>query len=185
MQTAYEPITYIECRTPGYKARTVLNAQADVTIAFGVDFTTAGEICTMDAVINAGKLFVTCDLEKSYSVIKFFEGGKIVPPTFRFWDIRTLNVAGNSIDTFYKTNPKYTQDAVDQIICQCLSEMLSECDNIEAIYSGGQTGADEAGIKAGLALEIPVIVNAPRGYKLRLIDGQDVYDKQLFKGRFL
>lgn len=179
------PITYIECKTPGYAARTILNAKAaDMTIAFGVDFTTAGEIATMDAVLNAGKIYVTCELGKSYAVQHFFEGGRIVRHGVKLGAIKTLNIAGNSIHTFYQANKQYTQEAIDIVICQVLSEMLEQCE-LDCIYSGGQTGADEAGIKAGLALEIPVIVNAPRGYKMRLIDGTDVYDQQLFKGRFL
>lgn len=38
---------------------------------------------------------------------------------------------------------------------------------ITKIYTGGQTGVDQAGVIAALALSIPVEVNMPIGFKRR------------------
>jgi hypothetical protein len=50
--------------------------------------------------------------------------------------------------------------------------------------SGGQTGFDEAGIIAGRALGLPTMVTAPRGWRFRRADGQDVTDQEAFMARF-
>lgn len=50
-----EKIKFIEHHIPGYKARTYENAKADLTIAIAKSFTTAGEVCTKNAVNNNRK----------------------------------------------------------------------------------------------------------------------------------
>jgi hypothetical protein len=44
-------ITFEECQKTGYAARTWINASADLTLAIGKDFHTAGEKLTAKAVL--------------------------------------------------------------------------------------------------------------------------------------
>ena len=61
-------------------------------------------------------------------------------------------------------------------------------DNLEnqivSIRTGGQTGIDEAGAKAGIKLQLPTTVLAPKGWTFRNIAGQDISNEQQFKSRF-
>lgn len=51
-------IEFKECQVSGYKARTMLNASADVTIAIAADFNTAGERLTKNCVKHLGLLYL-------------------------------------------------------------------------------------------------------------------------------
>lgn len=56
---------------------------------------------------------------------------------------------------------------------------------ITGIRSGGQTGIDEAGLKAAIKLGIPALCLAPKGWTFRDINGIDIKDEYLFKSRFI
>jgi hypothetical protein len=56
---------------------------------------------------------------------------------------------------------------------------------ITSIRTGGQTGIDEAGAKAGLRLGIPTTVLAPKGWTFRDINSKDISNEKQFKDRFL
>jgi hypothetical protein len=56
---------------------------------------------------------------------------------------------------------------------------------IESIRTGGQTGIDEAGAKAGINLSLPTTILAPKGWTFRDISGQDISNEQQFKARFV
>ena len=62
----------------------------------------------------------------------------------------------------------------------CLTRKVS----IRKIISGGQTGADEAGIAAAKALGIPAEVHAPKGWMMRRGDNRDIFSEYEFKSRF-
>jgi hypothetical protein len=82
---------------------------------------------------------------------------------------------------------KYTQDQIDEFTYQLLKAIVESPNlklKINSIRSGGQTGFDEAGAKAGIKLGIPVTVLAPKGWKFRDINGKDISDEKLFKERF-
>ena len=55
---------------------------------------------------------------------------------------------------------------------------------ITLITTGGQTGVDEAGAKAGMRLGIPTKVVAPKGWTFRSIENKDISNEQAFKDRF-
>ena len=59
----------------------------------------------------------------------------------------------------------------------------SICINITDIRSGGQTGADESGLKAAVKLGIKAICLCPKGWRFRIAT-EDISDKVLFKKRF-
>ena len=82
---------------------------------------------------------------------------------------------------------KYTQKQLDDFMYELLNKVLSSTKlntKIESIRSGGQTGFDEAGAKAGIKLGLPTLVLAPKGWIFRNIESKDISDEQLFKDRF-
>ena len=85
----------------------------------------------------------------------------------------TLNIAGNGI---YTMKGKYTQAQLDEYVYQLLSAVMNSenlKNKIISIRSGGQTGIDEAGAKAGMRLGIPTTILAPKGWTFRPINGKD------------
>lgn len=96
----------------------------------------------------------------------------------------SLNIAGNGI---YTMKGKYTQQEVDNFTYSLLKEVLNSPNlksKITLIRTGGQTGFDEAGAKAGVKLKIPTLVLAPKGWKFRNALGVDIGDELEFKKRF-
>jgi len=107
----------------------------------------------------------------------------ILPKEFEVRGI-TLNIAGNGI---YTMKGKYTQQQVDDFTYKLLNKILNSPNlknKIESIRTGGQTGFDEAGAKAGIKLGIPTIINAPKGWMFRNEKGQDISSEKSFKERF-
>ena len=82
-------------------------------------------------------------------------------------------MAGNGI---YTMKGKYTQAQLDEYVYQLLSAVINSenlKNKIISIRSGGQTGIDEAGAKAGMRLGIPTTILAPKGWTFRPINGKD------------
>ena len=175
--------TFQESPSSGYQQRTMVNASADATIAIAVNFSSAGEILTKNSVkrqrkvympIDANNLVVTEDrintiVDKLNSIDK---------------ESITLNIAGNGI---YTMRGKYTQEQVDTFTYELLKGVIESPNltkTISLIRSGGQTGFDEAGVKAGNKLGIPTLVLAPKGWKFRDITGADIQNEIMFKARF-
>lgn len=98
----------------------------------------------------------------------------------------SINIAGNGL---YTLNERWdvAQEDLDRYTFELLRAALSDpCGKkITVIRSGGQTGFDEAGIKAGMSLGIPTEILAPQGWKLRNVHGVDVMDELAFKRRFV
>ena len=165
-------IEFKEFQQSGYRARTMENASADVTIAIAKDFYTAGEILTKNSVIKQNKRYIPINYFQAISSLQFigisFEG-------------KSLNVAGNGIYTL-----KQPQEMVDSIIYDVL-KFIFECTKSRPtlIRSGGQTGIDEAGLKAAVKLGIPALCLAPKGWVFRDINHKDIADEKLFKQRFV
>ncbi len=83
---------------------------------------------------------------------------------------------------------KYTQEQCDYFTYKLLYEILNSPKletKIIGIRTGGQTGFDESGAKAGAKLNIPTLVLAPKYWKFRDINGIDISNEKLFKERFL
>lgn len=174
----------------GYKGRTVENAQAaDLTLAFAVDFTTAGERVTANA---AGKRILQISLDAQS--VTYPEG--LVPYLREYIDGMKadgtitpspeglkLNIAGNGISHFQKMG--ISQEVLDGYITSVLKGLKEEGVAITSVRSGGQSGADEAGLKAAVAADIPeVICHAPKGWLFRDETGRDFTDEAMFKRRF-
>jgi hypothetical protein len=175
-------ITFKEHPTFGYAARTRENATASCTIAIAKDFNTMGEVATRKAVAIArkiyhpvqylnmidGKSFVVSDL------IHRLYGGKI----------DSINIAGNGIYTLQEP-----QHVIDEVVLEFLASFFTMWNALKIpkpglIRSGGQTGIDEAGLKAADRLGLETLCLAPKGWLFRDINGKDIADEYLFKKRF-
>lgn len=177
-------LQFEECKVKGYPPRTRKNASADVTLAFAVNFTTPGEKLTHKEVINQGKLYIPIDLlSREFLKQDFLDSVAEKINSLNKTEI-TINIAGNTVTRFKFIDP---QGSIDRIVYNFLNE-LNNNDvakfKIVQIRSGGQTGADEAGIKAALKLNIPALVYSAKGWLFRTSDGNDIADEKLFKERF-
>lgn len=182
-------IMFEEEQSSGYRERTIKNASADATIAIAVDFNTAGEKLTKSSVLQQGKLYlpVSTDIFASSNDVSMM-AGKIVSELRKLnKDSISLNIAGNGIYSLKNTFPG-GQSSVDKFTFELLSEIVNKLtkENIKVnlIRTGGQTGFDEAGAKAGIKLGIPTKILAPKGWTFRDINSKDISNEQQFKQRF-
>jgi hypothetical protein len=157
-------IEIIEHSSKSYSPRTWANASnSDVTIALAVDYSTAGEKLTHKA---AGDKY----LKLNFNAHSNIELARMLWKRLYGIDSPIINVAGNGIYTLIKhgLTQKYMND--------CLFEILEKVHlyyPISKIISGGQTGVDIAGARAGHKLGIPVCVTLPKGLIQRHEDGVD------------
>jgi hypothetical protein len=147
-----------------YVPRTTDNAMgADVTVAFAADFTTAGERLTKRlagfryiGIPFGGDVATSAD-----ALVKFLleRNGS------------TLNVAGNGIYTM-------AEHGVNQARCNewvhSVLSLVAKRVNLTLIRSGGQTGIDQAGLVAALALGIPALGHYPKSFRRRNAQGNEV-----------
>lgn len=178
--TIAEPLFKEESST-GYRERTLKNAKADATIALATDFTSAGERLTRKAVTDNGKKYIPIDTNNPEITDELVNS---IVDQLNEVNAKSLNIAGNGI---YTLKGKYTQEQVDEYVYNLLNRVLNHPNlqtKIETIRSGGQTGYDEAGIKAAMRLGVRNGILAPKGWKFRDINGRDISDEQAFKARF-
>lgn len=172
-------IKFIQHASPKYPPRTYENASADATIAFAFDFKTAGERLTKDAVAAQDKMYISIpayftshDVTKAIALLN--KAGA-----------KTLNIAGNGAYTAIKHGAD--QAKCDELVASFLTIVFArkELNNdIILVRSGGQSGFDEAGLKAAVRLGIPALCVCPRGWKYRDVNGVTVCDEIKFKERF-
>lgn len=171
-------IDFQEEQSSGYIERTRKNASADATIDFGLN--QKGEPWTKKAVDNNNKKYIGVNTNNltitSEMVNEIVENLNNV-------NAKTLNIAGMGIYNM-KNN---TQEEIDKFVYDLLKKVVESPNlktKIESIRTGGQTGFDEAGAKAGLKLGIKTIVLAPKGWVFRNQEGKDISNKQAFENRF-
>lgn len=189
-QNTNSGIIFNQSSSENYNERTNINANADVTIAFAMDFTTAGEKVTKKYVENNNKLYIPIDMTNLKGITVEEIANKIVNDINKKYnnlfqrDI-SINIAGNEIYTFEKYN--INQNRIDSFIYNVLRNVVNNPKlnvKVNLIRSGGQTGADESGAKAGKQLGIKTIVLAPKGYRFRRSDNKDIFSESEFKSRF-
>lgn len=179
--------------TGDYPQRTRDNATAadvDYTISFAVDFSSPGERLTA-RVAGSTLIPVTIPMDPGNGAV--IDGRTVaraardiahrLPGRFLEGEPIGLNIAGNSIQTLGEKG--VTQAQADEYVTRVLASLSGEGVRIRSIRSGGQTGVDEAGIAAGLALGVPVTVHGTRDWKWRDADGVDRRGEHAFKERFL
>lgn len=176
-------IFFLESKVSGYRGRTIENASADATIAFAINFNTVGEKLTRKSVLAQGKKYIPIDVSTGLEFT--LETVEVVVEELNSIKAKTLNIAGNGI---YNLQGRFTQPQIDTFVYTFLKSVLTNSQLINPvvkIQTGGQTGFDEAGAKAGIKLGIPTTIIAPKGYGFRNIKGVDIFDEKLFKERFL
>lgn len=180
-----------------YHARTLYNINnSDYTLAFATDFTPPGERLTKS---NAGRNYEGIQLIKENGKWTYdknalknaaehiAKGGKTKTNLQRNGDNLIINIAGNSIDIL--DNSSITQDQADDIIREALTDLMHQLEGTTVkgvdIISGGQTGIDEAGVKAASVLGLHADINASKNLAFRLKNGNDVFNnQQAFRARF-
>lgn len=195
-------VKLMEDNSMSYQSRTEKNANwSDITLAIAEDFNTAGELLTADAAgaeieyeNKVSKNGVTYSVRKSIKKVQ----GKYLPVEISD-NIKSmvnsiinqindrnlpkenikLNIAGNSL-----SNLKYKQEQYDKLVTELIKVLLDNGITISEIRSGGQTGIDEASIKAAKSLNIPASILATKKFKYRDSDGKDHYNKEGFIKRF-
>lgn len=158
-----EMITLVEHKSAYYGPRTWHNAAQGVTMAYAVDHYTAGEKLTQKA---AGEKIVL--MTPDFGDV---QNARYLYATLRHFDCRIVNVAGNGIYTFNKHG--YTQVMVNDAIHRILHTVHQHWP-IEKIVSGGQSGADLAGLIAAERLGINSVGTWPKGFKMRFSNNIDV-----------
>lgn len=148
-----------------YVPRTGDNARgADVTVAFAVDFSTAGERLTKR---EAGPRFVAIPFGE--------EPGLAAEALVKFLAARkgsTLNVAGNGVYTLAAHG--VSQDQANLWVFEVLSRVHAQ-HPLSSVRSGGQTGIDQAGLVAAIALGIPAYGLYPKSFRRRNEEGQEIH----------
>lgn len=156
-----------EHTSSSYGPRTWHNAAQGVTLAVAVDFSTAGEKLTTKAAQKKGIVhldvmnFATSWLPAARELYKLLKDS----------DCRTVNVAGNGIYTYSKQG--FDQHDVNRIV-EIVIKQINTHWKLDHVVSGGQSGADIAGLIAAAKLGIPCTGMWPKGYKMRFEDGIDV-----------
>ena len=187
------PIRFIE-DTGSYAHRTRANAQwADLTVAIAVDLNTSGEQLTRD---RAGDRYLGLTIPNGLRI-----GEDRLVKTAIAHGIKTadwinenvinpdgvkINIAGNGMRTLAKNG--ISQETVDYfmgIFVKALYDKLDDYDfPIMEVRSGGQTGIDEAGIKAAHKMNLKCSILAPKDFRMTPAQGEDIFDKELFIARF-
>lgn len=163
------------CSKTGYSARTKQNViETDATVAIAVDFNSMGEICTQKACQKYNKPLIQLSPREALNSDKLLQFLLLNNP-------EKLHIAGNGIYTLQKS-----QELIDRFFMLLLSSLQSKkgLTSVKLIQSGGQTGVDEAAIKAAVFVGIPAKIIAPKFWTFRNISGKDIHDEHLFKQRF-
>lgn len=165
--TQLQMLTLIEDKSSDYRNRTEVNArEADVTLAIALYPNSLGENLTKNMVKKHNKVFISVSPHDNIE-IKSQEIVDHLNNLFPNTPIK-LNIAGNGLKTM---KGELTQEECDDFTFNLLSSMVEKGILIEIIRSGGQTGFDEAGIKASLRLGYNTIGYYPKGFKIMDMTG--------------
>lgn len=180
-------IKFKEHQISSYPARTEENVKlSDITLAFANNFFTAGEILTRNLCSKYNKIYVPINLNKKFYKEDFDKLVTIFDFQVHNYKINEnsviINIAGNGIYSL-----KWEQYIVDEMILRFFEEIFIKYNLITLnpkIISGGQTGIDEAGIKAAEKIGIECEILAPKNWMFRGKNGIDICNEELFKNRF-
>lgn len=177
-------LTVMEASSPKYHDRTVANARwADLTIAFAVDFNTAGERLTRTA---AGDRYLAVDVPTDRSKLTNSDANELTASLIAHNAASlhsfNLNIAGNGLETLRKNG--LSQEDIDSFVAQVIGLAITKGMDVREIRSGGQSGADESGTKAAIMYGIEASQVVPRGFLYNDADGQPHWNKASFLARF-
>lgn len=150
----------LEHSSSSYGPRTWANAvQGDATVAFAVDFTTAGEKLTRKA--SADKYVGIKLVPGEMDTERALAAARLLYRFLKARDARVLNVAGNGIYTLARCG--ISQHAANVFVTSVIAK-VHEHHPLQRVISGGQTGIDLAGAVAGVCIGVDTQVLLPRGY---------------------
>jgi hypothetical protein len=171
-------IIFEPCSTGSYRERTFVNAGADFTLAIATDFTTAGEKLTQQAAKMKMKQYFA--LLYQYNHWRKVVDNDIVPMIDRN-ECATWNIAGNGLYTLVRKDRIHTQADVDTFTLKVLERIIKKVSKPPVlINSGGQTGIDEAGLKAADRILGKATCIAPNDWVFRTDMGTDIFDQHQF-----
>lgn len=162
----------VEYHERGYQGRTRFNASnADLTIAFTVDATTAGERLTRKAATEAkyGHIDLnTASPTCAARAIHYLVQSKVVGRPCEI-----LNIAGNGLQTLSRHG--WTQGQVNQYLYEVFVELRDKWGLLptKGLRSGGQTGVDIAAAVMADTIGIDAVITFPTGFLQRGADGRD------------
>ena len=182
--------TFYEDTARNYAHRTWRNAEwSDITLALAADFESPGEITTRRA---AGGKYIGYPLPENlkklmtYPMDALREAEKVARliaehPCCKPDGIR-LNIAGNGAAALkrFGVDTDYVATFIYWILYKCKDLGI----HILEVRSGGQTGVDEAGIKAAQQSRMKCSILAPKGFRMRDADGRDLEGRGRFVKRF-
>jgi hypothetical protein len=160
-----------EHASSSYAPRTWYNASQGVTLALAVDFNTAGERLTIKAAQKMGIVHA----DATNFATDWIRASRELYKMLKETDCRVVNVAGNGIYTYTKHG--FTQQGVNHMVHTILKQVNDHW-KLDHVVSGGQSGADLAGLIAAAHLDIDCTGMWPRGYKMRFQNGVDVNHTQ-------
>lgn len=155
-------LTIQEHKSSSYAQRTYHNAAQGITLAVAVNFNTAGERLTHKA--SKGNI-----IQHKYGDDKL-KCSRLLYSALKNTGCRVINVAGNGIYHFKELG--ITQEDINQYVYDILKPVAQHIE-LEKIVSGGQTGADIAGLVAAVALGVYAVGTYPKGFKMRYEKGVD------------
>ena len=184
-----QPVKISTTTTKNYRDRTIKNVRdTDLTLALVIDKTTLGEKLTKNVAAEQGKynlINITVDDRGMYH----FDQNDVQRVIDKYADKGPLriNIAGNGIYTFKNYSESKIegyQGQLDLDVEYLLQQLVNAGVDISYVRSGGQTGVDEAGVKAASKLHIPSEIVTTSDFKFRNIDNLDISDEAEFKARF-
>lgn len=178
LDTKDYPTQILEHPVAGYPARTKANIEAaDITLLFSKDMD-GGSKLTADLAKKLNKpLISSADFTDTEQIAEALaEQIKKENP----FDVIEINVAGNRLSKLGNMTQEQVNEKVFQIF-KSVREKVGE-DISFKIRSGGQTGIDEAAIKAGQKLGVPTTVLAPKGFVRLDGSGKEFFEK-VFGGK--
>jgi hypothetical protein len=152
-------------KSSSYAPRTYHNASQGVTLAIAADHNTAGERLTQKAA-NGKIAFIDATQFKD----QWLDCARQLYVQLKRNDCRVVNVAGNGIYTLAKYD--ITQVMMNDMVRQILFQ-VDQFWKLDKVVSGGQSGADLAGLIAAAKIGIPCTGMWPAGFKMRHEDGVD------------
>jgi hypothetical protein len=175
--------TIEEDSSSNYAARTEKNAMnADITLAFAIDFSTAGEKVTKKFVKKHSKLYIPIGIilptHTEFTKIlhdKVIRVANYINTNFSGSNLN-FNIAGNGAYTLIKENidQEYADRFIYLFMLNLREELKHHNKSIVHVRSGGQSGIDEAAIKAASKLNIDYLALLPKGFRLRNVFGEDL-----------
>lgn len=173
-----------------YGHRTWANAAwSDITLALASDFSSPGEITTRRA---AGDKHLRYQLTRNLKRILNFEqeaareaeeiAGMIRSHSCYKEEGVRLNIAGNGLVTLLRSG--IDTDMVTSLLVKVFSACGKKGVKIVEVRSGGQSGVDEAGIRAAQECGLQCSILAPKGFRWRDRRGNEKEGRTGFVNRF-